>query len=118
MPAVVTVSSIVTCGHAGTVATTGSPKLTVGGSPALVAAGIAGKPVAHCTTPTVTGPPPSKPCLLVVTVNPASLSTKLLVSGNPVVLATLQGTTDGEVGGVTPQPLLSAAVTQTLLSAI
>jgi len=117
MQAVVTLSSIVTCGHGGTVVATGTPKLTVSGSPVLVATGVAGKAVSHCTTPTVTTTPPSKPCLTVLTVNPSSLSTKLFVSGNPVVLAGLTGTTDGVVAGVTPQLLLSAAVTQTRLAA-
>jgi hypothetical protein len=125
MPAVVTVSSKVLCGpltpagHGGTVATVGSSKLTVGGSPVLVAAGIVGAMnVAGCTTPLVTGTPPSKPCTSVLTVIPSpSLATKLFVGGVPVVLASLTGTTDGVISG-TPQALLTAIVTQTLLTTL
>jgi hypothetical protein len=125
MPPVVTASSKVLCGpltataHGGTVATVGSPKLTVAGSPVLLASGIVGAMnVTGCTTPAVTGPPPSKPCTSVLAVTPSpSLATKLFVSGNPVVLASLKGSTDGVIAG-TPQMLLTAIVTQTLLTAI
>ena len=117
MTAVVTAASSVTCGHGGTVATVGTPKLTVGGSPVLVASGVAGQTVAGCGTPTVTSTPPSSPCLKVLAVTtPPSLATKLFVDGNPVVTAALAGTTNGVVQGVTPQPLLQATVTQTLLT--
>jgi hypothetical protein len=121
MSAVVTASSTVTCGHItpvlpGTVSTVGSPKLTVGGSPVLIASGIEGKAVTSCgITPSST----STKCLTVksVSVAPASVATKLTVGGKPVVLAGLQGTTDGKLLGVTPQPLLGATVAQTLLTA-
>ena len=118
MPAVVTATSMVTCAHEGKVAVTGVPKLTVGGSPVVVAAGVVGQPIAGCSI--VPPPATNAPCTLVLgpLINPPSLATKLFVSGNPVVLATLQGTTNGELAGVTPQPGLSAIVTQTLLTAI
>jgi hypothetical protein len=126
MPAVVTQASTVTCGHGGTVITAGSPKLTVDGSPVLVAAGIVGKPLpvlpapGHCLTPTSSSPV-SKPCASVLTVTTPSLATKLFVSGAPVALATLKGTTDGVVPvdvPPTPQTLLAAVVTQTHLTAV
>jgi len=117
MPAVVTKASLVTCAHKGTVITVGAPKLTVGGSPVLVAAGIVGQSILGCTI----APPPmsNTPCTLVISplINPPSLATKLYVSGNPVAIATLDGTTNGELGGITPQPGLAATVTQTLLMA-
>ena len=115
MPAVVTMNSRVTCGHQGTVAITGAPKLTVGGSQVVVATGIAtGTAIAGCVTPTSPG---NVPCTAVTSViSPPSLATKLLVGGQPVVLAALTGATNGIVGG-TPQVLLGATVTQTLLSA-
>jgi hypothetical protein len=116
MTAVVT-EKTVTCGHGGTVAAVGTPKLTVGGLPVLVASGIVGKTVTGCGTPTVTTSPPSSPCTKVLTVTaPASLATKLFVGGNPVVTAALTGTTNGVVSGTTPQTLLSATVTQTFLT--
>jgi len=120
MTAVVTAASTVTCGHGGKVATVGVPKLTVAGSPVLVASGVAGQAITGCGTPTVTATvttPPSSPCSTVLTVTaPSSLATKLFVGGNPVVIAALAGTTNGVVAGVTPQLLLSATVTQTLLT--
>jgi hypothetical protein len=97
----------------GTVATVGAPKLRVAGAGVLVAAGVVLKPVGGCQTPSVTGPPPSKPCTSVVSITSA-LSTKLFVGGKPVVIAPLHGTTDGVVTG-TPQAALSAVVGKTLL---
>ena len=47
-----------------------------------------------------------------------SLATKLFVGGNPVVIASLEGTTSGTVAGVTPQPGLSAVVTQMFLTTV
>jgi hypothetical protein len=115
--AVVTASDV-TCGHGGTVAAVGTPKLIVGTSHVLVASGVAGQTVNTCGTPTVTTSPPSSPCTKVLTVTvPVSVSAKLFVSGNPVLIATLTGTTNGEVAGITPQPMLGATVTQTLLKA-
>jgi hypothetical protein len=117
MTAVVTAASLVACGHGGKVATVGTPKLTVGGSPVLVASGVAGMTVTGCGTPTVTTTPPSSPCTTVLTVTtPTSLATKLFVDGDPVVTAALAGTTNGVVSGTTPQTLLSATVTQTFLT--
>lgn len=118
MPAVATLADVVTCGHSGKVVVVGTPKLTVGGNPVLLAAGVAGGVVTGCITPIVTTTPPSKPCSKVLLVtSPPSLSTKLKVGAAPVVLSTLKGTTDGVVGG-TPQVLLSVTVAQTLLNTV
>lgn len=115
MPAVATQASTVTCGHLGTVTTVGTSKLTVAGSPVLLAAGVVGGTVSNCTTVPNTVAPISKTCLTVLSVtNPPSLSAKLTIAGAPVVLATLKGTTDGVVAG-TPQALLGAVVPQTKL---
>ena len=117
MPAVATKADTILCGHpGGTVATVGAPKLTVNGSPVLLAAGVMGKAVLTCGIIDNTGTPPSTHCKFVTAVtNPPSLSTKLTVSGAPVVMATLKGQTDGVVAGVTPQLLLAATVVQTKL---
>lgn len=108
MPTVLTMASIVTCGHPpGAVDTKSDTKLQVDGQPVLLEASIAGRPLkpGTCGTP-VTGPLPSAKCLKVATVAATSLATKLHVGGKPVVVDTLQGTTDGTVAG-TPQTLLA-----------
>lgn len=111
---VATQADTVTCGHApGKVGTVGSPKLTVGGKPVLVATGVVGKLVTGCGT-VVDPNTGTKLCTLVVSLTPPSLSTKLQVGGAPVVLSTLGGTTDGTVGGVL-QSLVSVTVQQTRL---
>lgn len=115
MANVVTTASTVICGHGGKVTTVGTPKLTVAGSPVVVAAGIVGKPVVGCATPASST---SKPCMTAVSVDPPSLSKKLTVSGAPVALSSLSGTTDGEVGGVTPQKLLAATGAPPLLTTV
>lgn len=119
MPGVLTTGSSVVCGHGGTVSTSGSAKLKVTGNPVLLKAGIAGKSVSGCGTPTVPPPPgpPSSPCHSVASVITGE-ATKLKVSGSPVMLETLAGTTDGVIGGLTPQTLLSATAGQTKLTAV
>lgn len=117
MPAVVTQASTVSCGHAGIVQTAGSQKLTVGGSPVLLASGVLAKPIPPLPNPgscTIVPPPMTDvPCTAVKAVNPPSLATKLLVGGNPVVLASLSGITNGSLS-----TFLNAVVTQTLLTTI
>ena len=107
-----------TCGHSpGKVTTTGSPKMQVSGQPVLLKLGIMGKTVGGCSTPPaadVSGPT-AKPCLTVTTVS-AGEATKLTIGGQPVMLDTLAGQTDGMVGKVTPQQLLSATAIQTKLT--
>ncbi len=119
MPAVATKASTVTCGHVGIVATGGTSKLTVAGSPVLLAAGVQNMAVSTtCTIVPNTGPPASSKCTIVTGVaNPPSLATKLFVAGAPVVLATLKGSTNGVIAGA-PQTLLSATVPQTLLTTV
>jgi|ERR1043165_6829455 hypothetical protein len=118
MPGVLTTGSNVTCGHSpGKVTTTGSPKLTVSGQPALLKTGIMGKPVGGCSTPPASDAsgPTAIPCTSVIAVT-AGDATKLTIGGMPVMLDTLAGQTNGMVGKVTPQQLLSATAVQTKLT--
>lgn len=113
MPGVLTKLSTVTCGHTapgkpGTVQVQSSAKLRVKDSPVLLAASINGQPVTLC------GTPPSStaiPCLFVKAVS-AGAALKLKIGGQPVMLETLKGSTDGTVGGVTPQLSLAAVANQ------
>lgn len=120
MAAVLTENSNVTCGHTGSASTSGVSKLTVNGHPVLLESGIANKTVNNCVTPTASDSsmrPTDKPCTLVSSVT-GGAAAKLKVKGQPVMLDTLAGSTDGMVGGVTPQNLLSATAAQTKLTAI
>ncbi|HZD96152.1 MAG TPA: hypothetical protein VE133_17965 [Candidatus Sulfotelmatobacter sp.] len=119
MPGVLTTGSNVTCGHAGTVSTSGSDKLKVSGNPALLKTGIASKSISSCATPAasdVSGPT-AIPCSTVSSVATGE-ATKLKISGAAVMLDTLTGQTDGMVGKVTPQLLLSATAVQSKLKAV
>jgi hypothetical protein len=67
----------------------------------------------------------SAPCKFVSTVPPGFVSAinkgrakKLTVGGHPVILETLAGDTDGEVGGMTPQTLLNGVAKQSSLTAV
>jgi hypothetical protein len=114
MSHVLTESSDVECGHLGTVDVTGTSKLTVLGSQALLSSGVAGKSIALCITPNApTATPPTKACMTVVSVLPVSLATKLTVGGQPVVLDTLKGLTDG-----LPPGSLVAVALQSKLTAV
>jgi len=116
MSRVLTESSTVDCGHGGSVSVQGQSKLTVGGSAVLVQGGVTGKSVsALCATQ---DKPDSglKKCTTVASVT-AGYATKLTIGGSPVVLDTLAGTTDGMVGGTTPQTLLRATAGQSKLTA-
>lgn len=120
MAAVLTENSNVTCGHAGSVSTSGVSKLTVNGQPALLENGIAHRTVGNCATPTASdasGRLTDEPCTLVSSVT-GGAATKLKVAGQAVMLDTLTGSTNGRVGGTDPQNLLSATARQTKLSAI
>lgn len=113
MPAVLTMSSTVTCGHAtGQVTATSEAKLKVLGAAVLLESSVAGKPVAGCGTPVSQG---NKPCTSVVSVVNAP-PPKLKVNGLPVLTASITGTTDGQVATVTPQLLLAATANQSKLS--
>lgn len=122
MPKVLTTASTVLCDvflplplphHGGTVTTTSTAKLTVGGKPVLVASSLGPIPApggTPCATVVAAG---ETPCTAVVTVLPASVASKLTVGGSPVVLETLTGTTNG-----VPPGALSAAANQTTLTAV
>lgn len=113
MRGVLTTKSDVSCGHEGTVAVTGLPRLRIDGGQVLVKTGVATKAVASCATPldTNTG---SKPCTTVTGVSSGEAS-KLRVDGQAVLTKALGGETDGSVSSTTPQLLLSAMPKQTLL---
>ncbi len=118
VPGVLTTSSNCTCGHSGSVATSSSTKLQVSGNAVLLQTGIAGQSVSGCATPPASdnsGPTATK-CMTVASVT-AGTSAKLQAGGQPVMLDTLAGTTDGMVGKVTPQTLLSATAGQSKLTA-
>jgi hypothetical protein len=102
-----TTSATVTCGHGGTIVTSGSAKFTVQSAGALLQAGIAPKSVGLPPCGTPVPPMANKKCLSATVVDPGSLASKLTVQALPVVIMPLTGTTDGVVGG-TPQKLLSA----------
>jgi hypothetical protein len=91
MPSVLTVASAVTCPHQASVATSGTSKLTVSGSAALLAAGIAGQTVSACP---ISDSSSTTKCRTVLSVT-GGLATKLTVGGAPVVLESLIGVTDG-----------------------
>ncbi|MGW0202990.1 hypothetical protein [Nonomuraea sp. NPDC003201] len=100
MAYILTKASTVRCGpqapHTGTVVTDSAAKLTVGGSPVLVADSIKGQDITGCkqTGNNIT------PCLKADAPLPPSLATKLTTGGAPVVLSTLSGSTNGTPPGV------------------
>jgi hypothetical protein len=105
-------SSTVSCGHpTGLVTTASEAKLKVLGAPVLLESSVAGKPVAGCLTPVSQGNKPCTTAKSVLNTPPA----KLRVAGAPVLTEAVTGETDGQVGGVAPQPLLSATANQTKL---
>jgi hypothetical protein len=119
MPGVLTTGSNVSCGHAGTVTTSSSAKLKVNGQPVLLKEGIASKSVSACSTPNASDAsgPTAIPCATVSSVD-AGEATKITAGGSAVMIETLAGKTDGMVGKVTPQMLLSAAAGQNKLTTI
>ncbi|MCB0165983.1 MAG: hypothetical protein KDI79_17245 [Anaerolineae bacterium] len=116
MPKVLTESSIVACGHSGTVKVSGSKKLTVNGSPILLKSSIEGQSVTSCTTVPASDAsgPTHKPCTKVALVT-AGEAEKLMIGGISVMIDTLAGKTDGMVAKKTPQELLSSTANQTKL---
>ncbi len=124
MPNVLTTNSTVICGpvvivptplHGGNVMITSLAKLTVNGNPILLKNSIENKIVNGCSTVANTNTI-TVTCTQVdsVTVGEAA---KLTQTGKPVMLDTLNGTTNGKVGG-TPQALLTAAANENKLTAI
>ena len=128
MALVMTQASTITCApatataHGGKVGAASTAKLSVNGAlviPALVQPLPAGPnglgAIAGCKTLTATSPP-SKTCLHVATILPASAATKLTVSGVGVLLDTVNGTTDGSIGPAIGS--LSGTANQTRLTAV
>jgi hypothetical protein len=114
MRQVLTTQSTVRCGHIpptpGTVTTTSVAKLKVNGSPVLLESSVVGQGVVLCGTPQVQG---NKICTKVMSV--ANIPPpKLAVAGAPVLVDSIKGTTDGQVGG-TPQATLAATANQSKL---
>lgn len=123
MPNVLTTTSTVGCGHlppppgSGIVQVQSTAKLRVAGAPVLLLDSIANKPLVPLSCGTVVNQTSVK-CTKVAGVS-AGTAAKLSVGGLPVVLdTTLTGTTDGKVGGVTPQPTLAAVANQTKLTSV
>ncbi|MFD0689862.1 hypothetical protein [Actinomadura fibrosa] len=108
---VLTTGSTITCGHAtaGHVLPDSAAKLAVAGEPVLLEAGVT-------TFDTACTPVSSndKPCGKVRAIT-GGRSAKLLVGGSPVLLASLAGTTDGQIGGVAGA--LTVTSSQTTLGA-
>jgi hypothetical protein len=116
MADVLTTSSTVGCGHGSSeVATSSTAKLKVEGSPVLLKSSIENQSVkpGTCATPISQT---SKKCTTVKSVT-AGEATKLKAGGAAAMLATLKGSTDGMVGGTTPQLLLKATANQSKLTA-
>lgn len=86
------------CAHGGRVALT--PRqgtILFQGGPVLCEPDLVGAPIIGCAQPVTAS---SKPCTVVVAVNPGSSSLRVTVDGRPVHLATLTGITDGVPPGV------------------
>jgi len=119
MSAVLTANSTVTCGHLGTVLVQGSTKLSVSSGGVLLENGIlqsvSAVPATQCQIPVAQT---NTKCTKVLSVLSTSLAQKLTVGGKPVALVPLSGTTNGVVGGLTPQQWLTALANQTKLSAV
>ena len=100
MSLVLTENSSLACANQGTVQLTATQsKLTVAGAKVLVTGDLAGAPISGCTTPTVSGPLPSAPCLTIASAV-GGVSAKLKVAGKGVMLETVNGQTSGTVAGV------------------
>ena len=94
MPAALTESSKLACGHTGTVQLrAGQSKLTVNGNKVLVMGDLTGADVSGCTV--VTNPQAGTKQCLKVSSAAGGVATKLKVGGKGVLLETIAGTTDG-----------------------
>jgi hypothetical protein len=97
MPFALTENSSVVCAHQGTVGLSASQsKLKVSGAKVLVDGDLKSAPVNGCTTVPDTN---TKTCLTIASVV-AGVASKLTVQGKGVLLETIQGQTDGTVGGI------------------
>lgn len=123
MPNVLTTNSTVGCGHlppppgTGVVQVQSAAKLRVNNAPVLLLDSIADKTITTGTCGTVVNQTSVK-CTKVSAVT-AGGATKLTVGKSPVMLeTTLKGSTNGTVGGVTPQPTLAAVAGQSKLTSV
>jgi hypothetical protein len=97
MAAVLTESSTLACGDAGSLKlNAGQSKLTINGNKVLVQGDLDGATVERCPTPDNANPP-SKKCTLVSSTI-GGVAGKLTVDGKGVLLESIQGLTDGLVG--------------------
>lgn len=118
MPKVLTAQSDVQCAHAGGIKPVASgTKLKVGGAPVLLQGDLDGAPIpppALCTTV----PDPNTATVKCTATASAigGVATKLKVGGRGVLLESVQGQTNGTVGG-TPQTWRVVSAGQTKLEA-
>ena len=116
MAAILTESSMLVCTHQGQVQLhAGQSKLTVSGSKALVEGDLSAAAVSNC----ITVPDPNTTtvkCLAVATAS-GGVAGKLKVDGKGVLLESIQGQTNGTVGG-TPQTWSVQSAGQTKLTTV
>lgn len=113
MSAVLTKGSSLACTHQGTVTLTATQsKLTIGGQAVLVDGDLKAASISTCGTVPSTG---TVKCLQVASAI-GGVSTKLMVGGKGVLLDSIQGLTNGTVGG-TPQTWSVKSAGQTKVTA-
>ncbi len=111
MAAVLTEQSTIKCAHQGTIKPIASQtKLKVAGSNVLVQGDLNGKPISGCTTP-IDPNTSSKTCMTITSEIPG-MAMKLKVNGKGVLLPTVQGMTDGTMGGPQTWSVQDAAQTK------
>jgi hypothetical protein len=105
----------VVCGHGGTVKVQSASKLTVQGAEVLL---MPSGPVAIDTTNVCLTPQSNttKPCKNATVTT--TQTTKLTVGGKPLLMMPVAGSSDGMVGGTTPQMLVTAVANQTKLTTL
>jgi hypothetical protein len=115
MPAVLTENSTITCAHQGSVQRrAGQGNLTVNGQKVLVLGDLVGAAISGCANPVA--PPSGNKTCTATTAAIGGVSTKLRVGGKLVLLETINGLTDGTLGGA-PQPWSVKSAGQTKLKA-
>jgi hypothetical protein len=93
MPPIVTSNAAIMCVHGGQVMLI--PKqvqVLIQGGSILCEGDLSGAPIVGCAQPPSPG---TKPCTAVISTLPGSSAPTVTVGGRPVLLATLQGITDG-----------------------
>lgn len=105
----------VVCGHGGTVKAQSASRLTVQSAEVLLmpSGPVAIDSVNKCLTPSSNT---TKPCMN-ATVS-TTQTTKLTVGGKPLLMMPVSGSSDGMVGGTTPQLLVTAVANQTKLTTL